>query len=242
MDGGRWFGLHLHHCSGRPKAGAKMAKKKCKLRKIKEWDTELVFDDNEQVFDGDEPVVDTDLSTLREYEEIVLPAIQIEGRWNIKDGCFKLLRDIDSDVKREGIPYAREFDVRRSFTRAYVNGAEWKLAIGLTPRKVANFDPGMMYGSADDIDQLLKETSYDNSFLTQNTYPIKTEISMDVNNIDQIKTTETDSYAVVATIKGVIIDAASIVVGGPSDIILSGPIDFVGEEVKFSLSKTSLSG
>ena len=50
-----------------------MAKKKCKLRKIKEYDVELVVDGNQQLYFGGERVVDTDFSTLKESEEIILP-------------------------------------------------------------------------------------------------------------------------------------------------------------------------
>jgi hypothetical protein len=83
-----------------------MKKKKCILRKIKEYETELIFRDNEQLFKNNEPMVRTDFSTLiREYEEIVLPPIEIKSRWKVKGGSFELLREIDSDIKRQGIPY-----------------------------------------------------------------------------------------------------------------------------------------
>lgn len=150
--------------------------------------------------------------------------------------------------EREGLVYPREFDVRGSFTRAYVNGAEWKLAIGLSPLITATttkpvFDPGKIYID-DDLAALLDSLdAYDNSLETYNTYPIKTNISMDVNSVDNVPTTvtipteETPSspipYKVVADFFGVMIDAATIVVGGPGDIIISGPIDWVGESVKF---------
>ena len=150
--------------------------------------------------------------------------------------------------KREGIPYAREFDVRGSFTRAYVNGAEWKLAIGLEPKRTGTkpFDPGKEYGP--DIDKfsdsitaiadLLDELDgWDNSLTTKNTYPIKTNISMDVNSVDEIRMNDGSQnmspYKIVADFFGVMIDAATIVLGGPGDIIISGPINWIGESTQF---------
>ena len=148
--------------------------------------------------------------------------------------------------RRQGIPYPREFDVRGSFTRAYVNGAEWKLAIGLKPKQIGDFDPGKTYGPATDeigaqldpIDSLLAQfNGYDNTLEDMNTYPIKTEISMDVNSVDGVPmndgTQNLDGHKIIADISGVIIDTAAIVMGGPSDIIISGPIDWIGETIKF---------
>lgn len=150
--------------------------------------------------------------------------------------------------KREGIPYAREFDVRGSFTRAYVNGAEWKLAIGLQPKRTGTklFDPGKEYGPATDefgysitaIDELLNELDgWDNSLVTRNTYPIKTNISMDVNSVDNIPMNDgsknMNPHKIVADFFGVMIDAATIVLGGPADIIISGPINWIGESTQF---------
>ena len=148
--------------------------------------------------------------------------------------------------KREGIVYPREFDVRGSFTRAYVNGAEWKLAIGLKPKQIGDFDPGKVYGPAADefgaqldrIEDLLAQFSgYDNTLEDKNTYPIKTEITTDVNSVDNVPmndgTQNLDGHKIVADISGVMIDAAAIVMGGPSDIIISGPIDWIGATIKF---------
>ena len=148
--------------------------------------------------------------------------------------------------RREGTPYPREFDVRGSFTRAYVNGAEWKLAIGLKPKQIGDFDPGKTYGpdvdefggSLDTLESLLGELDkYDNSLNGFNTYPIKTNISMDVNSVDNIPMNDgkqnMDGHKIVADFFGVMIDAATLVLGGPGDIIISGPIDWIGESAKF---------
>ena len=123
--------------------------------------------------------------------------------------------------------------MRGSFTRAYVNGAEWKLAIGLKPKQIGNYDPGKIYGPSadqfgsqlDDIETILGALDgYDNSLDDKNTYPIKTEITMDVNSVDNISmndgTQNLAGHKIVADIKGVMIDAAAIVMGGPSDITL----------------------
>lgn len=60
---------------------------------------------------------------------------------------------------------------------------------------------------------------------------------MDVNSVDNISmndgTQNLAGHKIVADIKGVMIDAAAIVMGGPSDIILSGPIDWIAEEIAF---------
>lgn len=150
--------------------------------------------------------------------------------------------------KREGIVYPREFDVRGSWTRAYVNGAEWKLAIGLKPRQIGNFDPGKTYGpdvdefgtQLDSLESLLGALDgYDNSLEDFNTYPIKTNVSMDVNSVDSVPmndgTQNLDGHKIVAEFFGVMIDAATIVLGGPGDIIISGPIDWVGERAQFKV-------
>ena len=140
--------------------------------------------------------------------------------------------------RREGIPYAREFDVRGSFTRAYVNGAEWKMAIGLEPKKY-DFEPGKTYGTVNSgaLESLLDNLDgYDNSLETYNTYPIKTDISMDVNSVDSIimnRGADIGGYKIVADFFGVMIDAATIVLGGPGDIIISGPINWIGESAQF---------
>lgn len=148
--------------------------------------------------------------------------------------------------RREGTVYPREFDVRGSFTRAYVNGAEWKLGIGLKPRQIGSFDPGKTYGPSSDefgkqldpIEDLLGQLDgYDNSLEDYNTYPIKTNITMDVNSKDNIPmndgTQNLNDQKIVADFFGVMIDAATIVLGGPGDIIISGPINWVGERAQF---------
>ena len=148
--------------------------------------------------------------------------------------------------KREGTTFSRSFDVRGSFVRAYINGAEWRLAIGLKPRQLGSFDPGVTYGGSEDalgnpideISALLKNDVYDNSFDTKNTYPIKTTVRMEINSVDGVLPQGgTTPVMLIAEVSGVIIDAASIVLGSGGDLIVSGPIEWVGEEVKFSVAE-----
>ena len=146
--------------------------------------------------------------------------------------------------RREGTTFARSFDVRGSFVRAYINGAEWRLAIGLRPRQVASFDPGTTYGGSvnesgapiDEISVLLKENAYENTFSTKNTYPIKTNIRMEINSVDGILPIGGNTpMMLIAEVSGIIIDAASLILGAGGDLIVSGPIEWVGEEVKIKL-------
>lgn len=148
--------------------------------------------------------------------------------------------------KREGITFARSFDVRGSFVRAYINGAEWRIAIGLQPRQIGGFDPGTTYGGSvdvsgnpiDAISDLLKANVYDNSFLGKNTYPIKTTARLEINSVDGILSEGSSTpVMLIAEISGIIIDASSLILGSGGDLIVSGPHEWVGEEVKFSVAE-----
>ncbi len=148
--------------------------------------------------------------------------------------------------KREGTTFTRSFDVRGSFVRAYINGAEWRLAIGLKPREIGNFDPGKTYGgSVDDlgepidaISDLLVENVYDNSFISKNVYPIKTTARLEVNSVDGILSEgKTKPVMLIAEISGIILDASSLILGAGGDLIVSGPHEWVGEEVRFSIAE-----
>lgn len=141
--------------------------------------------------------------------------------------------DLYAEVgRREATPYVREFDIRGSFTRAYVNGCEWRLALGKKPS--AEFDPGKIYTDDDDLGDLLKD-SHSNSFDGVNTYPIKTKVKCDINMIDGIMQETGTGYSMVGIIDGVMIDAATLTIGRAGDLIVSGPINWVGETVDFSL-------
>ena len=136
--------------------------------------------------------------------------------------------------RREATPYVREFDVRGSFTRAYVNGAEWRLALGRKPSAI--FDPGKEYkiGGDNELKDLLADV-HDNSFTTVNTYPIKTELRCEINMIDGILQERGSGYGLIGIINGVMIDAATLTIGRGGDTIISGPINWIGEQVDFSL-------
>lgn len=137
--------------------------------------------------------------------------------------------------RREATPYVREFDVRGSFTRAYVNGAEWRLMIGRKPS--TDFDPGKEYviGGTNELADLLQD-SHSNSFNTVNTYPIKTQIRCEINMIDGVlQDNGGNGYGLIGIVYGVLIDAATLTVGRGGDLITSGPINWTGEQVDFSL-------
>ncbi len=140
--------------------------------------------------------------------------------------------------RREATTYVREFDVRGAFTRAYVNGAEWRLALGRKPSSV--FNPGLVYevDGENELADLLQDI-HDNSFDNVNTYPIKTKVKCDINLIDGIPSTTVGGYGLVGIIDGVMIDAATLTVGRAGDLITSGPINWVGETVDFSLESVS---
>ena len=141
--------------------------------------------------------------------------------------------------RREATAYVREFDVRGSFTRAYVNGAEWRLVLGRKPSEI--FDPGKVYeiGGENELADLLVD-SHENSFNKVNTYPIKTKVKCEINMIDGIiQENASNGYALIGVIDGVMIDAATLTIGRGGDIITNGPIDWIGETVDFSLQSIS---
>jgi len=141
--------------------------------------------------------------------------------------------------RREATPYVKEFDVRGSFTRAYVNGAEWRLALGRKPSE--EFDPGKVYakGIGNELADLLKD-SHENSFSRVNTYPIKTIMKCEINMIDGVmQDNNANGYALIGSINGVMIDAATLTIGRGGDVITSGPIDWIGETVFFDLQSVT---
>ena len=139
--------------------------------------------------------------------------------------------------RREATPYVREFDVRGSYTRAYINGAEWRLAIGLQPGAGGVFNPGSIYTGQDmaDLFDAVASDTWSNERGDRNTYPVKTDASLDINMIDRVPVEGTtgDGKALQATIIGIMIDAATLTVGRGGDLITSGPIDWIGEKVSF---------
>ena len=150
--------------------------------------------------------------------------------------------------RREGTPYVKEFDVRGTITRAYVNGAEWRLAIGMNPSDA--FNPGTEYflGGGDDQVSGTKEISdlisgvntYSNRNVGRNTYPIKTRARFEVNSKDgvpiQLGSTVGNPKALYVDVLGVMIDTANITIGQAGDPIMSGPTNWVGEKVKFVIA------
>lgn len=145
---------------------------------------------------------------------------------------------------REGLVYAGPVSIRGSISRAYINGAEWKLAIGLKPQEAFPgnpskfFVPGSIYSSDTDLVELVQGSKYSNSRreALQNTYPIKTEMMLQVNAEDKLQKLDGSAgFITTVLITGVMIDALSISVGSGGDLIQSGPIDIVGEEIFFGL-------
>lgn len=154
--------------------------------------------------------------------------------------------------RREGTTYTKEFDVRGSLRRAYINGVEWKLAVGFPALKRVTdikgkeviFHPGKEYTDLDEGATLLSpnDFSFDNSFVTGNVYPIKTVGTFDINTKDGIpmeggSPDAPTRYKMFADITGIMIDALSVNIGQSGDLIMSGPINWIGENVKFGVEE-----
>jgi hypothetical protein len=150
--------------------------------------------------------------------------------------------------RREGTPYVKEFDVRGTISRAYVNGAEWRLAIGMNPSD--SFNPGKEYflgGGGDqvpgteEISPLIEGVNtYSNRNVGTNTYPIKTRARFEVNSKDgvpiQVGSNISQGKALYVDVFGVMIDTINITIGQGGDPIMSGPINWVGEKIKFVIA------
>lgn len=150
------------------------------------------------------------------------------------------MADIYPEVgRREGTPYVKEFDVRGTFSRAYVNGAEWRLAIGMKSGE-EGFDPGKIYenptdgGNPFEILFPVTKKSFSNKRTTKNVYPIKHTVRLEVNSIDDVPQAY-GAGALYALITGVLINTSTIVLGQGGDLIMTGPVNWIGEEVEFSI-------
>lgn len=171
----------------------------------------------------------------------------------ISRASFSFSNNIDLYTEvgsREGFVYAGPVSIRGSINRAYVNGVEWKLAIGLKPKQafpglaVSKFVPGKIYESDDDLANLVKGVNYTNSRResTQNTYPIKTNVTLQVNSEDQVQVEDGSAgYMTTVLVTGMMIDALAINVGSGGDLIQSGPIDLIGEEIFFKIASLKVS-
>ena len=146
------------------------------------------------------------------------------------------MADIYPEVgRREGTPYVKEFDVRGTFSRAYINGAEWRLAIGMQPGE-EGFDPGKEYAGEDPFAILFptEKTSFSNKKVTKNVYPIKHTVRLEVNSIDDVPQ-DNGEGALYALITGVLINTSTIVLGQGGDLIMTGPVNWIGEKVEFNI-------
>ena len=151
------------------------------------------------------------------------------------------MADIYPEVgRREGTPYVGEFDVRGVFNRAYINGAEWRLAIGMKSGE-NGFDPGKEYTDpTDGVDPftLLFPTakkSFSNRKVGGNVYPIKHTVRLEVNSIDDVPQ-DNGEGALYALITGVLINTSTIVLGQGGDLIMTGPVNWIGEKAEFNIS------
>jgi len=153
--------------------------------------------------------------------------------------------------RRAGIPYSKEFTVRGTIQRAFVNGLEWKLAIGADPGKIftgeketVTFDPGKTYDNDNELEALVSENDYSSYNATaKNSYPIKTTGRFEINEIDNIPTVIDESgnqkaYRQYAVVRGLMINAAGIRLGNSGDIIRSTPLDWLGEKIHFGIEVT----
>lgn len=152
--------------------------------------------------------------------------------------------------KRHGLPYHGTFTVRGSISRAYINGAEWRLAIGKEPG--ADFDPGKVYNEGELVTLFGEDDTWYQGGGVKNVYPIKTVMRYEVNNRDMLPFTRSvseiegvvddpitsDGLMHIATIRGAIIDSSQIRIGQAGDLITSGPIDWIGETVQFETGVT----
>lgn len=149
------------------------------------------------------------------------------------------MADIYPEVgRREGTPYVKEFDVRGTFSRAYINGAEWRLAIGMAAGE-NEFDPGKQYANLDEDDPFsalfANKSSFSNRKVGKNVYPIKHNVRLEVNSIDDIPQDGTGG-AMYALITGVLINTSTIVLGQGGDLIMTGPVNWIGEKADFNIA------
>lgn len=151
----------------------------------------------------------------------------------IKRANFTLNENADlyTEVGLEfGTPYIRHFSVRGSITRAYVNGAEWKMAIGLRQSSTVNevpFDAGKEY-EGDELRKLISGSKAYGSNV-YHSYPIKTNMTFEVGSKSDVA-----NSSMVAVVKGVMIDALSIELGRAGDVITNTPISWIGETFDYA--------
>lgn len=150
--------------------------------------------------------------------------------------------------KRAGIPYSKEFTVRGTIQRAFVNGLEWKLAIGAAPgatlrsdasgNVIASYDPGKTYDNDDDLNAFVGLDDYSSYTANgKNVYPIKTVGRFEINNVDEIQSGDGKVYRQYAFVKGLMINAAGIRLGNSGDIIRSTPLDWLGEKMSLGVEE-----
>jgi hypothetical protein len=146
---------------------------------------------------------------------------------------------------REQIPFRGHDRITCTINRAYVNGAEWRLAIGQTPDVIKPGMTGMVNGGADlgnerDISSILDVKDVTTEEV--NTYPIKTRIEMEINKnkvYRRILGSGDDDYAgakLWLVLSGVIIDTVGLNFNNRG-LITSGPIVAEGETALFKIEK-----
>ena len=131
--------------------------------------------------------------------------------------------------------YSADFDVRGNISRAYINGAEWRLALGYAPGE-SDFDPGKIYdGNTNELPvDFTTADKFPVNTTVKNFYPVKTVLELEVNYKDGIPVNEGSSVVQVAKVDGVMINTASLRIGRGGELIRSGPIDWIGETIEFT--------
>jgi len=146
---------------------------------------------------------------------------------------------------REQQPFRGHDRVSCTINRAYVNGAEWRLALGVDPSKVRPGTPGVMVGNVDG-EYNLSESGVNlpaiTTIDTENSYPIKTRIEMELNknqgwmtdvNTGLVSQVGAKSWLVLT---GILIDTVGLNFNNRG-LITSGPIVSEGEHAFFKIEK-----
>lgn len=163
---------------------------------------------------------------------------------------------------RYSTPYRKETRCGFSLQRAFVNFFEMALSLGLPVS--SGYIPGQRYTDDEGVDgdmltPLLKKfgDSYgdgqEGNNRPMNHYPIKTNAFFEINkdgiisgsvpDVLESAGTKTGSqespeaYKLGIEIEGAIIDTGSISIGSAGDLIMSGPIDAIGERAFWTVKK-----
>jgi hypothetical protein len=139
--------------------------------------------------------------------------------------------------KRTGTTYAGLIRVTGQVTRAFINAAESRLAVGGNVNEInAEFSPGPGVISADKLATLLKKNSF--KVAERNVYPPRIDVSLIINE-DLIGSTSISTGALVVGNMQIFKAYNAIITNhvlswDSRGLITSGPLNFLGSAIGWS--------